>query len=267
MLNLSLQRLLHLLHRFEEGVVVEVVAGVGVRKEGDELHVLDFLEQGGDVDLVQVKAVDDSLLRHPLDGDLVPFLVGDDAAFVEERRARLKLRFDQEHALPALREERREAGDDVTEGDERHVRDNEVVPAPADLLRGELPEVAVLDRLHLRDALQRRVQLLRAHIHRGDERRPVLQGAVGEAAGGTAHVEDGFARKVEAEVNNGLLQFEAAAAHVLVEDVDDLDGGVLRRLLRGLVDNFPVHRDGFLDNGVLRPLARGEEAAGDQKFV
>ena len=261
------QPLLHLLHCFEEGVVVEAVAGVGVREEGDELHVLHFLEQGGDVDPVQVQPMDDGLLRDPLDGNLVAFLVGDDAAFVEERRARLKLRLDQEHALPALREERREVGDDVAERNERHVRYDEVVPAPADLLRGEFAEVAVLDRLHLRMPLQRGVQLAGAHIHGGDERRPVLQGAVGEAAGGTAHVEHAFPREVKAEVGDGLLQLETAAAHVLVEDVDDLDGGVLRRLFRGLVHDLAVHRDGLLDDGVLRSLAGREEPAADQKLV
>ena len=94
LLAFSLQPLLHLFHRFEKGVVVEAIADVGVRKEGDELHVFDFFEKGGDVDLVQIEPVDDGFLCNTLDGNLVTLFIGDDAAFVEERRARFKLRFD-----------------------------------------------------------------------------------------------------------------------------------------------------------------------------
>ena len=123
------QPLFHLFHRFEKGVVVEAVAGVSVRKEGDELHVLDFFEKGGDIDLVEVESVDDGFLCDTLDGNFVAFFVGDDAAFVEKGRARFELRLDQEHALPVVLEERREIGDEVAEGNKRDVGNDEVVPA------------------------------------------------------------------------------------------------------------------------------------------
>ena len=228
---------------------------VGGGEEGEKFGVFHLFEKGGDGEVVEVKAMVEGFHLHTAQGHLVALLVGDDAAFVEERCARLKLRFDQQHALTVAFQEGLEVRDDVGEGDEGDIRHDEVVLAVVHLLRGEFAEVAVFDGEHLREALQGRVQLAGADVHGGDVRRAVFQGAIGEAAGGAADVEHTLAGEIQLEVGDGLFKFEASAADIFIKDVNHLNVGLLGHLLRGFVDDAAVHLHSVLHDGVLGPLA------------
>ena len=58
------------------------------------------------------------------------------------------------------------------------------------------------------------MQLSVAHVNRKDVGRAALQEAVGEAAGGSAHVQAGLTRNRQGEMVQGAGQLEAATADV-----------------------------------------------------
>ena len=96
---------------------------------------------------------------------------------------------------------------------------------------------------------------------------PLLEHAVGEAAGGGADVDAGEAGEVDGPVGEGVLEFEAAAADVFEVGAEQADGGVGGDGGAGLVDALLVDEDAAGEDEGLGALAGGGVALVDEELV
>ena len=124
------------------------------------------------------------LLDHPCLHDRI----ADHALLADFSAARLELRFDERDDVGARSQQRRHAGKDVTQGDERDI-DRDDVDRAWEMRRLERAGVRALDDHHAGIVAQTPVELAVTDVEGHHARRASLQQHVGETAGGRADIE------------------------------------------------------------------------------
>ena len=129
--------------------------------------------------------------------------------------------------------------------------------------------MAGVDFFEIRDARVREkfgVELRTADIYANNVRGPRLEGAVGEAAGGRADVEDVRAAEIEREAFEGTAEFFASAGDETWWLLDDqIEVG--REFFTRFVEAIRAAQNAATHNQCLRLSPCRGEAAGDEEFV
>ena len=162
----------------------------------------------------------------------------------------LELGLHQAGHLAVRLQHRVDSGEDQFQGDETHVDRGKI-----QLVRNDgMVQVAGIGPLQADHPLvlaELPCKLAVAHVHGVDLLCAVLQHAVGKAAGGGPDIPADAACQGDGEGGHGLLQLEAAPAHIAQGIAPDLD---LRRLVHGgagLVRPLALHEDQTAHNGGL----------------
>ena len=191
----------------------------------------------------------------------VDLRVPDDALLADLVPPRLKLRLDQAYHLAARRQDGVRGRQDPGQGDKGDIHTGEIRhPVRIQVLRLYIAEIGLF---HTDDAgvlPELPVQLAVAHIDRIDTGGPVLEHAVGKAAGRRPDIHADPALQVDRECLHGLLELEAAPADIAQALAAHLDPGILGKSRPGLVFLLIVHIDDPRHDQRLRLLPRGGEA-------
>lgn len=129
------------------------------------------------------------------------------------------------------------------------------------------PGVGALHELYAGVDAQLVGDLTEAGVDGEDRGCAVLQHAVGEASGRSAHIGAGEAGHVDGPGFERVLQLEAAAAYVAQVLAEHADGDIGGDLYAGLVYLLLVDEDAAGENQGLRALARGGVPSVDQQLV
>lgn len=193
-------------------------------------------------------------------------IADDAAAFVDFGFAGFELRLHERDECAIGTEERPDGGEDGFQGDERKVHHDEIEVAAREVGGGEM---AGVDFFEIGDAsvgAEFGVELGAADIDADHIGGAGLEGAIGEAAGGGADVEDVGAVKIKGETLDGAREFFAAAgdeARRLFDREIEIGG----KFAAGFVEALGAVKDATGHDERLRLGARSGETAGDEEFV
>ncbi len=135
----------------------------------------------------------------------------------------------------------------------------------------QIAGIDVLHAEHARVGAQLRVELGAAHIHAGHKGGAVLQQAVGEPAGGLAHVQAVHARHVQRHRLQRMLQLETAARHIaclrVVQEPDLRRIGHLVAVFGDALPRLALQPFNPVGNQPLRLRPRARHVPANQQLV
>lgn len=193
--------------------------------------------------------------------------VTDDAtAFVDFGFARFELRFHERDERAAGAEERPDGGEDGFQRNERKVHHDEIEIAAWEIRGGEVAGVDFFEIGDTRVGAEFGVELRAADVDAHDIGGAGLERAVGEAAGGSADVEDVGVAQIEGKALDGAGEFFAAAgdeAWGLLDGEIEIGG----KLAAGFIEAFGAVEDATAHDERFGLGAGGGETARDEEFV
>ena len=116
-------------------------------------------------------------------------------------------------------------------------------------------------------AAQARIDLAVTGVDRHHQRRAVLQQAVREATGGSAHIHAVCAVHVDLPMGQRMFKFQAAPAYVSNVSAKQTDDSAYIDRRTRFLHLLLVHQDTSCQNQRLRPLTRRGQPALDQQFI
>lgn len=180
------------------------------------------------------------------------------AAFAYQLAADLKLWLHEDDPITAGSEQRRESGNEQSDGDEANVADDEL-HGFADVRLFKVAGIETLVQNDARMGAQFPIDLAGAGIDAVNARGAVLQQAIGEATGGGSHVETNFTGGIDGKLRESGFEFQATAAYVFQWLGDD----DVRRFsygMTGFVGFLAIDGDFSRKDEGLRFLTRFDQA-------
>jgi hypothetical protein len=192
--------------------------------------------------------------------------IEDEAAFADVVAAGLELRLHERDHVGPRRQHRRDYGQDVSEGDERHVdRDN--VSGARQVGGFEKACVDVLEHDDARIGAKPPIELTVSDIQGDDLTGATLEQHIGEAACRSANVERGPAAHLDRERLERVRKLETTAAHIGVVGCDQRDVCIARDAGARLRNRGPVHAHLAGHDQGAGALARRGELAFDEEEI
>jgi hypothetical protein len=250
-------------HNFDEAGVEEVL-------------VVPFHALNGRVDDFDGGAVLlEDAVADALDGGLTSAGVADDASLADVLAACFKLRLDEydDFTVPGLvwsAEGSEDRGNDKGSRDEGDIHCEEGrgwMRGSEEFAGCEKAGVSALAEGDARVVAKLLGDLTIAGVYGQDRSCPVLQHAVGEAAGRGSDVDAGEAGEIDRPMGEGVLELEAAAADVFEVGAEEADRGSGGDGGAGFVDALLVDEDAASEDEGLGAFAGDGVAMVDEKFV
>ena len=196
---------------------------------------------------------------------LVQCRIANDAAAGDVFAAELELRLDQADERAAIFQHGENGGQDLGQRNEGKIHDRES-HFFADVGGHHVARIELLFDDHARVIAQFPDQLVGPDIHGVDAAGPALQQAVGETAGGRAHINADPAVGGDLEGVERAFKLQSATADVALLFFD-FEGRVWQHLGAGLVDDAVAAAHFSGKDQSLGLLARVAEATGDEKRI
>ncbi len=166
----------------------------------------------------------------------------------------------------AAREQRGNAGENVPQGDERHI-DGDDVDERRQVARLERSRVGALDDHDARIVAESPVELSVADVVGNHAYGPALQQHVGEAARGCPDIERFASLNGDAELVERVRELDAASTHIRVVRRLQRDRGIVGDLLARFADSLAIDQHDPRENQRGRAFARLRQATADEQTI
>ena len=192
--------------------------------------------------------------------------IAHNALFADLFLAGFKLGLDEADDLSVLPQQLPHGGQNDPERDERHVDDRQIQRL-AEIVRRDIADVRPLHHDHARIFPNFPRKLPVSHVDGKYLLCPLLEQAVGKAAGGRAGVAANESRHIHAEIAQRLFELQAAAADIRAGAAAHLNGRFRVKFLPGFIRLLSRHEYRAAHNDRLRLGAGLRKSALGQQHI